>query len=142
MSSLFSKILAGELPGRFVWSDPDVAAFLTIAPLAAGHTLVVPRQEVDRFTDLDPDRFGSLMRVAQILGQGIQRAWQPPRVGLIVAGFEVAHVHVHVFPAWSMATFDFDSADPDPDPADLDAAADRLRTALRELGHAEADSPS
>ncbi|WP_432972448.1 HIT family protein [Dactylosporangium sp. CA-233914] len=135
MSSVFSKILAGELPGRFVWQDDDVAAFLSIAPLRPGHTLVVPRQEVDQWTAAENGLFTKCAQVAQRIGQAVQRAWDAPRAGLIVAGFEVPHMHLHVFPTWGMGDFDFARVDQNPDPAALDDAAARIRTALGELGH-------
>jgi len=67
------------------------------------------------------------------VGRAIQRAWDAPRVGLVVAGFEVAHLHLHVFPSWGMDDFDFGRADQHPDPADLDDAAERIRAALASL---------
>jgi diadenosine tetraphosphate (Ap4A) HIT family hydrolase len=133
MSSVFSRIMAGELPGRFVWRDPQVTAFLSIAPLTPGHTLVVPRQEVDQWTQTDGDLLAHCVRVAQAVGRGVQRAWDAPRAAMLVAGFEVPHLHIHVAPAWSMDDLDFAKAGPVEDTA-LDEAAERLRTALRELG--------
>jgi diadenosine tetraphosphate (Ap4A) HIT family hydrolase len=130
MTSLFTRILAGELPARFVWQDEDVAAFLTIAPLGPGHTLVVPRQEVDHWARVDPALFQRCTEVAQRVGRAIEEIWQPPRVGLVIAGFEVEHLHLHVFPAWTEADFDFSRADANPDPADLDSAAVKLRAAM------------
>ncbi|GAA3452886.1 HIT family protein [Dactylosporangium matsuzakiense] len=133
MSSVFSKILAGELPGRFVWQNDDVAAFLSIAPLRPGHTLVVPRAEIDQWTDAEPELFGKCTAVAHTIGRAVRRAWDAPRAGLLIAGFEVPHVHLHVFPAWGMDDFDFARADQHPDPAALDEAAEKIRAALREL---------
>jgi diadenosine tetraphosphate (Ap4A) HIT family hydrolase len=135
MPTIFSKILSGELPGRFVWQEDDLAAFLTIAPLRPGHTLVVPRREIDRWTDADGALLGRCFAVAQAIGRGVERAWDAPRAGLVIAGFEVAHLHVHVFPAWGMPDFDFGRVDHDPDPHAMDDAATRLRAALRALGH-------
>jgi len=135
MPTVFSKILSGELPARFIWQEDDLAAFLTIAPLRPGHTLVVPRHEVDRWTDTDGDLLARCVTVAQAIGQGVERAWDAPRAGLVVAGFEVAHLHIHVFPAWGLKDFDFGRADHDPDPAAMDDAANRLRNTLRDLGH-------
>ncbi len=137
MPTLFSKIIAGELPARFVWQDADVVGFLTIAPLRPGHTLVVPRHEVDRWTDADGTLLTHCVTVAQTIGRAAERAFDAPRAGLIIAGFEVPHLHVHVFPAWGLADFDFTRVDHDPDPAAMDDAAERLRAALRDLGCAE-----
>ncbi|MFI8192602.1 HIT family protein [Streptomyces sp. NPDC085946] len=134
MPTLFSRILAGELPGRFVWQEDDVAAFLSIAPLTPGHTLVVPRQEVDQWTDADGALLARCTVVAQAIGRGVKHAWDAPRAGLLVAGFEVPHLHIHVAPAWGMGDLDFRRAEVEKDEAALDDAAHRLRTALRELG--------
>jgi diadenosine tetraphosphate (Ap4A) HIT family hydrolase len=135
MPSVFTMIIEGELPGRFVWRDDVAVAFLSINPLAHGHVLVVPRMEVDHWLDLDPVTWQHLSEVTRVVGQGIQRAFDPPRVGTIVAGFEVPHVHVHVLPTSDITDFDFAGADVSPDPAALDAAAASIRAALDELGH-------
>ena len=137
MPSVFSRIIDGELPGRFVWRDDQVVAFLSIGPLSPGHTLVVPRVEVDHWLDLDADTWQRVSEVTRIVGQAIQTAFDPPRVGTAIAGFEVPHCHVHVAALRELADLDFTRADTDPDPAELDEAADQLRAALRELGHDE-----
>ncbi|MGO4385463.1 HIT family protein [Specibacter sp. RAF43] len=136
MSTLFTKIINGEIPGRFVWKDEACVAFLTIGPLTDGHTLVVPRLEVDKWTDAGPELMSRLMEVAQTIGQAQVAAFGADRAGLTIAGFEVDHLHVHVFPAYSMADFNFGRVDNHPDPAVLDANADKLRVALRAAGHA------
>lgn len=136
MSTLFSRIIQGDLPGRFVYRAQRCAAFLTIAPLRPGHVLVVPRDEISEWTDTDDDLLSELMLVGKRIGAAQKAAFGAPRAGLIIAGFEVPHVHLHVFPTWGIDDFDFGQADPDPDPADLDAAADALRAALRSAGHA------
>ena len=138
MASVFTRIIDGELPGRFVWRDEQAVAFLSIEPLKPGHTLVVPRQEVDHWLDLESDLAAHLMRVAQAVGRGIQRAFNPTKVGLVILGLEVRHVHLHLSPIDGMRDLDFARADRKPDPKAMDAAAERLRAALRELGHAEA----
>ncbi|UQU62071.1 HIT family protein [Couchioplanes caeruleus] len=130
MPTIFTKIINGELPGRIVWSDERVAAFLTIAPLTPGHTLVVPRAEVDQWTDLDPDLYAHVMAVSHTIGGALKRAFDAPRIGLIVAGFEVPHAHVHVFPAHDMADFDFGRANSDVPAEDLDAHHQRILAAL------------
>ncbi|MFC5638507.1 HIT family protein [Streptomyces bullii] len=134
MPTLFSRILEGELPGRFVWQEPEVAAFLSIAPLTPGHTLVVPRRELDQWTDADGELLARCMTVAQAIGRGVKRAWDAPRAGLVIAGFEVPHLHIHVAPAWGMGDLDFSGTEVEKDEAALDEAAVRLRGALRELG--------
>jgi histidine triad (HIT) family protein len=138
LASIFTRIIGGELPGRFVWRDEQAVAFLTAEPLKPGHTLVVPRQEVDHWLDLSPELAAHLMRVAQSVGRGIQRAFRPAKVGLVILGLEVRHVHLHLSPIDGMRDLDFANADRKPDPKAMDAAAERLRSALRELGYAEA----
>ena len=133
MATVFSRIIAGELPGQFVWRDADVVAFLSVAPLTPGHTLVVPRAEIDRWTDLPPDLLGQCMAVAGQIGRALTQAFSAPRAGLVVAGFEVPHAHVHVFPAWGMDDFDFGRATPLDDPVELGVPAARIRQSLREL---------
>ena len=96
--SIFTRIIDGELPGHFVWRDDECVAFLSIAPLRPGHTLVVPRLEVDHWLDLPPELAAHLMTVAQRIGRAQQAALNPTRVGLIIAGMEVPHTHLHVIP--------------------------------------------
>lgn len=135
MSTLFTKIINGDIPGRFVWKDDLCVSFLTIGPLTDGHVLVVPRQEVDKWTDAEPELVTKLMSVAQTIGQAQVAAFGAPRAGLTIAGFEVEHLHVHVFPAFGMENFDFGTVHNNPDPAGMDANAERLRAALRDAGH-------
>lgn len=137
MSTLFTKIIDGEIPGRFIWQDEDCVSFLTIGPLTDGHALVVPRLEVDKWTDAAPELVAKLMAVAQTIGQGQVAAFAAPRAGLTIAGFEVEHLHVHVFPAYGMENFDFSTVDSHPDPAAMDTNAEKLREALRAAGHGE-----
>jgi histidine triad (HIT) family protein len=134
MPSIFTKIIEGEIPGRFLWRDDRCVAFLSIAPMKPGHTLVVPIEEVDHWIDLDPDLTRHLFSVAQTIGKAQDRAFSPRRVGVLVVGDEVPHVHIHVVPIDSAPELQFDHADPGPDPAAMDAAAERIRTALRALG--------
>ena len=133
--SIFAQIIRGDLPARFVWKDEHVVAFLTKAPINPGHTLVVPRQEIDHWIDLEPALLEHLMRVAQEVARAIQAAFNPVKVGLMIAGLEVRHVHVHLTPANGLGDLSFERQDPDPDPTALDAAADRIRAALRDRGH-------
>ena len=135
MPSIFTRIIEGEIPGRFVWRDDTCVAFLDVRPLNRGHVLVVPRAEVDHWVDLDPDTVIQLMAVAHKVAAAQQAAGlTPDRVGLMIAGFEVPHVHVHVVPISTMAHLDFSQADTSPDPADLDAVADLLREQIAQSG--------
>ncbi|TLM85701.1 HIT family protein [Pseudarthrobacter sp. NamE2] len=134
MTTLFTRILNGEIPGRFVWRQDDVSAFLTTGPLADGHTLVVPTEEVDRWTDASPETLARVMEVARRIGAVQVDIYDAPRAGLIVAGYEINHLHVHVWPSRSMADYNFASADQNPDPEVLDANAEKLRQGLRDAG--------
>jgi histidine triad (HIT) family protein len=136
MATVFTKIISGELPGRFVWSDERAVGLLSINPLGPGHTLVVPRAEVDHWVDADAGLLAHLTAVSHAIGAAVRDIWQPPRIGLLVAGFEVPHLHLHVFPAWDMRAFDFANAAPTVDAAEQDSHRDRLREVLRAAGHA------
>lgn len=135
MASVFSMIIAGDLPGRFVWEDDEVVAFLTINPITQGHTLVVPRAEIDQWQDLDGEVLAKCTRVAQVIGQAVRAGFDAPRAGLLVAGMEVPHLHLHVFPAFTLHDFNISGADPSPSPESLDEAQAKIKAALREAGH-------
>ena len=129
MATVFTRIINGELPGRFVYTDDLVVAFLSIMPLTAGHTLVVPRQEVDQWTDAGEPLLHHCMDVARRIGNAAKQAFSAPRAGLVIAGLEVPHLHVHVFPAWSLEDFSFSRAKPASE-EELREAAAKLRAAL------------
>jgi diadenosine tetraphosphate (Ap4A) HIT family hydrolase len=135
MSTVFTRIIDGELPGRFVWADGTCVAFSTIAPITDGHTLVVPREEVVQLTDASDELLAHLVAVARRIGAAQQSAWDAPRAALLVAGFEVDHLHLHVLPAWDERSLTFANARTDVPAAQLDAAAETLRSALRAAGH-------
>lgn len=137
MPTLFTKIINGDIPGRFVWKDDDLVAFLSIGPLSDGHTLVVPRQEIDKWTDAPAELLQKLTAAAQAIGRAQVAAFGSERAGLTVAGFEVEHLHLHVWPANSMQDFDFSRAETDPDPERMDANAEKLRQALRDAGYGD-----
>ncbi len=130
MPTVFTRILQGELPGRFVYQDDRCAAFLSIAPLQPGHTLVVPRQEIDHWVDLDPDLAAWCMKIAQRIGRAQMRAFRPKRIGLMIAGMEVPHTHLHVVPIQAERDLDFARADSGALGEDLERAAESLRKAL------------
>lgn len=135
MSTVFTKIIEGEIPGRFVWQDARCVAFLSIEPLGPGHTLVVPREEYDHWIELPEELASHLMVVSWRIGRAIDTVWHPRRVGQMIQGFEVPHTHVHVWPADTVEQFLFANADRNPDQAAMDEAADRIRAALVEAGH-------
>jgi len=130
MATLFTRIINGELPGRFIYTDDLAVAFLTISPLTPGHTLVVSREEVDQWTDAGQPLLHHCLDVARFIGNAAKRAFDAPRAGLVIAGLEIPHLHVHVFPVWAMEDFDFSRARPAGD-EELDQAAARLRAAIK-----------
>lgn len=129
MASIFTRIIDGELPGHFVWHDDECVAFLSIAPLREGHTLVVPRLEVDHWLDLPPELAAHLMTVAQRIGRAQKSAYDPARVGLIIAGMEVPHTHLHVVPIDRESDLNFANAR-SAEADELAATAERLVAAL------------
>lgn len=134
MASIFTRIIDGDIPGRLIWSDDRCVAMVDIRPLHPGHCLVIPREEIDQWVDLDTDLAAHVMTVAHHVGKAQQTVVDSDRIGLMVVGFEVPHAHVHVVPISSMAHLDFAGSSPG-DPDELDAMAERLREALRTLGH-------
>lgn len=134
MATLFTRIIDGEIPGRFVWEDDTCVSFLTIGPISKGHALVVPRAEVDEWTDADDDLLAHLNVVGKRIGNAQKAAFGAPRAGVIIAGFEIPHLHLHVIPVWGIGDFDFAKVDQNPDPDEMDEAAEQLRAALRDAG--------
>ena len=138
MASIFTKIINGDIPARMLWSDDECVSFLDVRPLAPGHVLVVPRAEVDHWTDLDSVTASHLMTTAHTIGQAQCQVFNPARIGLMIAGFEVPHTHLHVVPMQSMAQLDFSNADTNPASSELDDQLVRLKEALAAMGHSGA----
>ncbi len=129
--TLFTRIIRGDLPSRMVWEDALAVAFLDAFPQTYGHTLVVPRDPIDRWTDLPPDVSAHLFDLARRIGAAQRDLFGCERAGLVVQGYSVPHCHIHVFPTWSPDDFDPAQAIAAPDPSRMDAAATALRDALR-----------
>jgi len=138
MPTVFTKIIAGEIPGTFVWRDEVCVVFLSINPITTGHALVVPRQEADHWIDLDADVVTHLTTVAHAIGRAQAAVFPCDKVAVIIAGYEVPHVHVHVFPTTSMGDVSFANAAASVSGDHLAAAAERIRAELRRVGHAAA----
>ena len=98
MASIFSKIVNGEIPAYKVAEDENYLAFLDIFPVAKGHTLVIPKKEVDYFFDLDDDLYAGLQAFAKKVAVGLKKAIPCQKVGVLVLGLEVPHVHIHLIP--------------------------------------------
>lgn len=107
MPSIFTKIINREIPAHIVAEDEDFIAFLDINPNAKGHTLCVPKKEVDKLFDLNDDNYLDLMQFAKKVGLGIRKAIPCKRVGMSVVGLEVPHVHVHLIPLNKMSEMTF-----------------------------------
>jgi len=135
--TVFSLIIRGDIPGRFVWRDDDVVAFLTIAPIRPGHVLVVPVEQIDHWTDLPTDLWLRINEVALAIGQSLRSAYPVARVASIIAGLEVPHCHVHLIPIESESQLSFANADPSIPGAELDAVAARIREHLRADGRGD-----
>ncbi len=130
MPSKFTRILNGELPGRLVYEDDLCVALLSGTPIRPGHTLVVPREEIEHWVDLPPALMTHLMQVAQRVGAAIQRCFPCKKIGLISAGIVVPHVHLHLTPIDDLSDMDLARQDKNASDADLDAAAAMLKAAL------------
>ena len=138
MPTIFSRIISGELPGHFVWKDPEVVAFLTIQPFRAGHVMVVPRAEIDHWDDLPEALAARVIVVAQRIARAQKALYRPTRVGLMIAGLEVPHVHLHVVPIDELGDMSFARARGEGTEA-LARTAAEIRAALRDAGFHEAD---
>lgn len=139
MPTVFTRIIDGEIPGTFVWRDELCVAFLSINPMAHGHTLVVPRSEVDHWVDAPPELVAHLFEVTRVIGVAQKEAFGCARVGVILAGYEVPHTHIHVIPTDDMRQLSFANAAPSADRSALEEAAAAIRSALRAAGRVEAD---
>lgn len=131
MTSIFTKIINKEIPGRIIWEDSICIAMVDISPLNRGHVLVVPREEVDKWHELDTESISHLMTIAHMVAKAQQLIFKPARIGLMIAGFEVPHTHIHCVPIEDMSHLDFTQAEMG-DPEDLDEVADLLRDKLNE----------
>jgi histidine triad (HIT) family protein len=137
MPTIFTRIIEGELPGKFVWRDERCVAFMSIAPLRPGHALIVPITEVDKWTDLEPELAAHLMVVAQRVARAQETAFNPVRVGLIIAGLEVPHCHLHAVPIDHESDLHFANANSNATDEELERAAASLREALAAAGYTE-----
>ncbi|HEX2152848.1 MAG TPA: HIT family protein [Acidimicrobiia bacterium] len=130
MATIFTRIIEGEIPGTFIWRDDHCVAFMSINPLRRGHVLVVPIEEIDHWIDCPPDLRDHLFEVAQRIARAQQEAFDPARVGLMIAGLEVPHLHLHIVPIDGVHDLDFANAATDVDREELEAAAQAIRERL------------
>ena len=129
MATIFSKIVAGDIPSYKIAEDDNYFAFLDINPLKRGHTLVIPKKEVDKIMDLDEETYMGLMAFTRKVGKAIEASMDCKRVGITVIGLEVPHVHVHLIPLNEMkeATFQHKVA---PTKADFEDIAEKIRSKI------------
>jgi histidine triad (HIT) family protein len=124
--TLFSRIIAGEIPSYRIAEDDKFFAFLDIFPLREGHTLVVPKIEVDRFFDVPDEYLGGMLLFAKPIAKAIERAFKCNRCGLAVVGLEVPHAHIHLVPIDSIDDLNFTRGKLKPGPQELKAAQERI----------------
>lgn len=130
--TIFSKIVAGEIPAYKVAETIDYLAFLDISPLAEGHVLVIPKKEVDYLFDLEDELYTGLQIFAKIVAKGLRKAIPCKRIGVAVIGLEVPHAHIHLIPMNNVSDLNFARPKLSFTPEQLQATADRIREALRE----------
>lgn len=133
MPSIFSRIIDGELPGHFVWRDEKAVAIMTIAPISAGHVLVIPIEEVDHWDDLPEDLANHCLSVARNICKAQKAVYDCQRVSLQIVGLEVPHTHLHLVPINSMADANFANAT-QADAETLAREAERLREVIEAQG--------
>lgn len=110
MSTVFTLILNGSIPGTFVYRDDKCAAFMSINPIADGHVLVVPVSEIDHWIDMSHDLSQHLFSVSHTLSRALMKAFPCARIGMMIAGYEINHCHIHLIPTTSISDFNFVNA--------------------------------
>ena len=129
MASIFSKIVAGDITAERLAEDDRFLAFLDVRPIRPGHSLVIPKQEIDHFFDLPDDLLADLMVFAKPVANAIRTVTGAARVGCVVVGVEVPHAHLHLVPVDGAHDIDFRRATP-AEPEELAALGERIRAAL------------
>jgi histidine triad (HIT) family protein len=132
MSTIFSKIISGEIPAYKVAESIDYLAFLDISPLAEGHVLVIPKQEIDYLFDVEDELYTGLMLFAKIVATAMKTVIPCKKVGVAVIGLEVPHAHIHLIPMNSVSDLDFSRPKLSFTPEQLEATAEKIKEALRE----------
>jgi diadenosine tetraphosphate (Ap4A) HIT family hydrolase len=130
MATIFTRIIDGDIPGTFVWRDDRCVVFMSINPMAVGHALVVPIEEIDHWVDASPELAAHLFAVSHRIAAAQKAAFECDKVGLIIAGYEVPHAHIHLIPTTNMGQLSFANAAASVAREDLEAAAAAIRAAL------------
>jgi len=132
MSSIFSKIVSGDIPSYKVAESNEFLAFLDVNPLAEGHVLVIPKQEVDYIFDLDDETYTGLQLFAKIVAEGLKEAIPCKKVGVAVIGLEVPHAHIHLIPMNRVDDLNFARPKLSFTKDEMNITAEKIRAALRE----------
>jgi histidine triad (HIT) family protein len=130
MASIFSRIIAGEIPCHKIMEDEHFIAFLDVFPLVKGHVLVVPKEEVDYFFDLSEEYLSGILNFAKPIAKAIERAIPCARVGISVIGLEVPHAHLHLIPIQTIKDMDFGKNRPSFTKEEFEATASAIRSLL------------
>jgi len=130
MASIFTKIINREIPAHIVAENEHCLAFLDISPLVTGHTLVIPKKEVDYIFDLDTPTLTNLHLFARDVAVAMKKGLPCPRVGVAVIGLEVPHAHIHLVPLRQMSDMNFANPKLRPTPDELAATALKIRSAF------------
>jgi diadenosine tetraphosphate (Ap4A) HIT family hydrolase len=133
MTTIFTRIIEGQIPGTFVYKDEACVAFMSINPLADGHVLVIPRDEVDHWVDLSPYIASHLFEVSHRISRALSVAFPCEKVGLIIAGYEVNHSHIHLIPTTHMGQLNFANAAASVERSTLEAHAEKIISVLASL---------
>jgi histidine triad (HIT) family protein len=133
MTTIFTRIIDGQIPGTFVYRDSLCVAFLSINPLAAGHVLVVPIEEVDHWIDMSPELSAHMFAVSHRISLAVAAAFPCTRVGLIIAGYEINHCHIHLIPTHTMEQLNFANAAASMDRDILESHAELLKSELAKI---------
>ena len=130
MASVFTLIMEGKIPGNFVYQDDIAVAILTIQPIREGHVLVIPREEIDQWSDLPVETAAHLTKVSHKIANAMKTIFPCKRIGLMIAGLEVPHTHIHLVPMDSMDDLSFEYAK-NADGDALKKTAEKIRAALQ-----------
>ena len=133
MTTIFTRIINGQIPGTFVHRDEACVAFMSINPMADGHVLVIPRDEVEHWVDLSPYIASHLFEVSHRISRALSVAFPCEKVGLIIAGYEVNHSHIHLIPTTHMGQLSFANAASSVERSTLEAHAEKIIAALASL---------
>lgn len=133
MSTIFSKIVSGEIPAYKVAESNDYLAFLDISPLTRGHVLVIPKKETDYIFDIDDEEYVGLWVFAKIVAEGIKKVFPCKKIGIAVVGLEVAHAHIHLIPLNQVSDMNFDRPKLSLPAEELTKIAEDIRQAISEI---------